>query len=267
VEGNTVATTSNSRPFAARHEFLIRRLHSLTGLIPVGAFMTVHLVANASILEGPGAFQRTVYQIHSLGKLLPLVEWVFIFLPILFHGLFGLIIIRGGLMNTGTYPYVSNVRYMLQRASGMIALLFIVSHVFHMHGWFHADAWVRNIVEPLGGARFRPYSAPSTLGAAMQGVVIPALYGIGVLTCVFHLANGLWTMGITWGVWTSPAAQRRANWVCGIAGTFLAVVGLSALYGSATVDLEQATRVEDAMYSSKVAAHELVPNPHKRAGR
>ena len=117
MEGNTVATTSNPRPFVARHEFFLRRLHSLTGLIPVGAFMTVHLVANASILESPGAFQRTVYQIHSLSGLLPVVEWGFIFLPILFHGLFGLIIIRSGLMNTGTYLYASNVRYMMQRAA------------------------------------------------------------------------------------------------------------------------------------------------------
>ena len=51
------------------------------------AFMTVHLLANASVLESPGTFQRAVYQIHSLGKLLPVVEWGFIFLPILFHAI------------------------------------------------------------------------------------------------------------------------------------------------------------------------------------
>ena len=227
--------------------------------------MTVHLLANASILESPGAFQRTVYQIHALGMLLPVVEWLFIFLPILFHGLLGLVIIRWGLMNTGTYPYASNIRYMLQRASGLIALVFILWHVFHMHGWFHADVWLKHVAEPLGGARFRPYSAPSTLGAAMQGVLMPFIYGIGVLTCVFHFANGLWTMGITWGVWTSPGAQRRANWLCGTVGAVLGVVGMAALYGAVTVNQERAIRVEDAMYSAKLAAHEILPNEHKRA--
>ena len=146
MERNTVATPSNPRSFLARHEFLIRRLHSLTGLFPIGAFMTLHLATNASILESPGTFQRAVYQIHSLGSLLPVVEWAFIFLPILFHGLFGLVIIRGGLMNAGAYPYASNIRYVLQRVTGLLALAFIVLHVFHMHGWIHADVWVKNIV-------------------------------------------------------------------------------------------------------------------------
>ncbi len=216
IERNPVATTSNPRPFLARHEFLIRRLHSLSGLIPVGAFMTVHLLANASVLESPGAFQRIVYQIHSLGNLLPLVEWAFIFVPILFHAVLGVVIILSGSMNTNRYRYASNVRYTLQRVTGVIAFVFIMWHVFHMHGWFHAEAWLQYVAEPLGGHEFRAYSAGSTLGAAMSASpIIPVLYAIGVLSCVFHLANGLWTMGITWGVWTSPAAQRGATWVCG----------------------------------------------------
>ncbi len=162
-------TATTSQSFLARHEFLIRRLHSLCGLIPVGAFMIVHLTVNASVLNSPGTFQRFVYQIHSLGKILPLVEWAFIFAPILFHGILGVVIIRGGLSNAGRYPYANNIRYTLQRASGVIALLFIVWHVFHMHGWFHFDAWLQNVVEPLGGAQFKPYSAASTAALAMQG--------------------------------------------------------------------------------------------------
>ncbi len=105
---------------------------------------------------------------------------------------------------------------MLQRVTGLVAFVFIVLHVFHMHGWFHADVWLRNVVQPLGGAQFRPYSAASTLGAAMQGGLIPVLYAVGVLSCVFHFANGLWTMGITWGVWTSPAGA--AAYDVGLAG-------------------------------------------------
>src|SRR6185436_13411010 len=107
--------------------------------------------------------------------------------------------------------YVNNVRYTLQRATGMIAFFFILWHVLHMHGWFHAKWWVEGIAEPLGGANFSPFNAASTMGAAMNGFVVPLLYAIGVLSCVFHLANGIWTMGITWGIWITPAAQRRAN--------------------------------------------------------
>ena len=228
--------------------------------------MSVHLLANASVLESPGTFQRAVYQIHALGSLLPVVEWCFIFLPILFHALFGVVIVFSGQMNTGTYRYASNYRYTLQRITGILAFLFIMWHVFHMHGWFHADAWLSNVADPLGGHKFRAFSAPSTLGAAMTAnVIVPILYAIGVLSCVFHLANGIWTMGITWGVWTSPAAQRRANWICTAAGLLLAVVGMSGLYGAMTVDPVQAVEAENKMYDAKVASGEVVANEHKRA--
>lgn len=251
--------------FFGRHEFLIRRLHSLSGLIPVGAYMTVHLLVNASILNGPGSFQTNVNQIHSLGMVLPVVEWGFIFLPLLFHMLVGIWIIRTGKSNTDQYRFVSNWRYTLQRWSGVIATVFILLHVFHLHGWFHFDSWLKNVAEPLGMAKFRPYNAASTLALAMSGFMWPPFYVIGVLCCVFHLANGIWTMGITWGVWLSPAAQRRANYVCAAFGIGLAVVGLSAIVGVQRTDVEEARTVENAMYEQKVHTGEIKPDPHKRS--
>ena len=53
------AAEESSLPFLVKHEFLVRRLHSLSGLIPVGAFMTVHLLVNASVvLLDAGIFYR-----------------------------------------------------------------------------------------------------------------------------------------------------------------------------------------------------------------
>jgi succinate dehydrogenase / fumarate reductase, cytochrome b subunit len=259
----------NSASFLARNDFLIRRLHSLTGLIPVGAFMCVHLLVNASVLESPAAFQRNVYQIHSLGSLLPVVEWAFIFLPILFHACIGVVIVAGGMPNTGNYPYQANYRYLLQRITGLLAFLFIAIHVFHMHGWFHADVWLEKVVHPLGGAQFKPFNAASTAGLALQSVVMVAVYLIGVLSCVYHLANGIWTMGITWGVWISPAAQSRALKVCGLFGVLLAVVGVGGIFGMRQQGqgekLNEARQVEDRIYQHKIDAGDLAPNAEKRA--
>ena len=261
-----------NQSFLARHEFLIRRLHSLSGLIPVGAYMCIHLLTNASTLDSPATFQRAVYQIHSLGSLLPVIEWGFIFLPILFHAVIGVVIIRGGLPNYGSYKYTGNLRYTLQRATGMIAFVFILYHVFHMHGWFHFEAWREHVALPLGGAQFAPYSAASTLGAAMRGVAMPLIYGIGVLSCVFHLANGIWTMGITWGVWVSPAAQKRADYVCITFGVALAFVGLGALggavrLGNSDAAYKEAIQAEDKMWKAKTASGEVdaETGQHKRA--
>ncbi len=254
--------------FLARHEFLIRRLHSLSGLVPVGAYMVVHLATNASVLGGPGAFQSKVYTIHSLGPLLPLVEWTFIFIPILFHAIVGVAIMRGIVPNTVSYRYGANWRYTMQRVTGMIAFVFIGWHVFHMHGWFHGEGWLKNVVEPYGGGQFRPYNAASSAGLALQSLVVAGLYAVGVLSCVFHLANGIWTMGITWGVWTSPAAQRRALWVCGVFGVLLGVVGLSALGGMRAAGsgkaLDEARQVENRMYEHRIEAGDVTPDRHKR---
>ena len=58
-----------------------------------------------------------------------------------------------------------------------------------------------------------------------------AAYVVGVVVSVYHLGNGLWTAGSTWGVWTSPAARRGANYPCAAVGLALLVVGLGALVG------------------------------------
>lgn len=252
--------------FLSRNQFLLGRLHSLSGIVPVGAYMVVHLLTNASILDSAGKFQANVYLIHSLGSALWIVEWIFIFIPLIFHSVYGLLILRDSQPNSATYTYASNIRYTLQRATGLIAFAFIFYHVFHMHGWLHADWWANSVVNPLGGGQFKPYNAASTAGAALQNNFILLLfYGIGVLASVFHLANGVWTFGITWGIWVSPKAQARANYLAIAVGLLVGAAGLGALVGMAKVDVAKAKEVEDKMYEARVASGEIVDNPHKRS--
>lgn len=256
-----------SLSFLERHAFLIRRLHSLTGLIPVGAYLCVHLTVNASVLNSPETFQSNVYAIHALDRLLPVVEWTFIFLPILFHAAIGFVIIAGGLPNQKSYPYARNWQYTLQRWTGVVAFLFIAYHVFHMHGWIHADWWITHVAEPLGGAQFRAFNATSTAATALENTVVAAAYAVGVLASVYHLANGVWTMGITWGVWITPKSQTAALRVCAVGGVLLAVVGLSALGGMRAVAeprrLQEVRQREYEIYEHRVEAGMVRPNEHK----
>lgn len=254
---------AEGQSFLVRHEFIIRRLHSLSGLIPVGAYMVIHLMVNASVSDDPSTFQSAVYGIHKLPALW-VIEWGFIFLPILFHAIIGVIIIRGGLPNSSSYAYTSNIRYTLQRATGMIAFLFILWHVFHMHGWLHIDPWLKHVAEPLGGHQFRPYNASSTAAAALQASwIIPVLYGIGMLACVYHLANGIWTMGITWGVWVTPRAQKWANYACGGIGVALAVIGLISIVGFSKVNIEAARQRENNWLEKRIETGDVKEDPDK----
>lgn len=221
-----------------RYEFVIRRFHSLTGLLPVGGFLVFHLATNASVLDGAPTFQARVDQIHTIGpSTLFLLEWAFIFLPILFHGLVGAAIVIRGKRNVANYPYTGNFRYTLQRWTGVVALVFVFWHVFHMHGWLRFEWWADHVAHPLGGAQFDPSHAAATAGAAVfSSVLMAAFYVVGVLACVYHLANGVWTAGITWGLWTAPRAQRWANVPCLILGLAVAVFGMGALYGFRQVE-------------------------------
>ena len=107
------------------------------------------------------------------------------------------------------YPYRENFRYTLQRWTGVIALAFILWHVFHTRGWLPGEWWMEHVTRPLGGGTFDAADAAATAAAAIQAsLAVQIAYVVGILASVYHFANGLWTMGITWGVWTSP--QRPA---------------------------------------------------------
>jgi succinate dehydrogenase / fumarate reductase cytochrome b subunit len=149
-----------------------------------------------------------------------------------------MLIVTRGKRNVFQYPYQENVRYTLQRITGVIAFAFILWHVFQMHGWFHFAWWSEYVTKPLGGAQFDPLHAPATAAAVLQASnLVTVLYIVGVLACVYHLADGLWTAGITWGVWTSPRAQLRARAPCTALGVVLLIVGMAAIYGMQKVPL------------------------------
>jgi succinate dehydrogenase / fumarate reductase cytochrome b subunit len=228
--------------------------------------MCVHLLTNASLANGPEVFQNAVFAIHSL-PFLPVIEWVFIFLPILFHAVVGVWIARSGHSNVRAYPFVSNRRYTWQRITGYIAFVFIFIHVFHLHGWFHADWWLKTVAEPIGMAQFRPYNAASSLAEAMGslGVIWYFFYAVGMLSCVFHLANGIWTSGITWGLWLTPKSQARASIACGVFGVLLGLVGLSSLWSVNRTDAASAKAIEDEMYDVRVRGRLIPPDEHKRS--
>lgn len=191
-----------------RTYFLLRRLHSLTGLV-FGGYLIVHLLVNATIAQGGNHYQEQVNKIHSL-PFLPLIEWTFIYLPIIYHTIYGIWITITGQPNTSNYPYGKNWAYVAQRVSAIIIVLFMVFHVLSLK--YHA----------LGiGLGFNPHAAMDTVGRHMdQSFFITwIVYPLGILASCFHLANGFWTAAITWGLTISAASQKRWGFVC--AGLFV----------------------------------------------
>jgi succinate dehydrogenase / fumarate reductase cytochrome b subunit len=207
--------------------FLLRRLHSLTGVV-FGGYIVVHLLINATLVEGarsdhaPTVFQQQVDKIHSL-PFLPAVEWTFIYLPILYHTFYGIWIIAAGHPNANRYSYGKNWFYTLQRVSAIILVFFIVFHVLGMKGVFGGEV---GQALKLGSVKtetigdkltFVPvdYATQSTanhMNAAwwIWGIIYP----VGILASCYHLANGFWTAAITWGLTVSAKSIRRWGLVC-----------------------------------------------------
>ena len=101
--------------------FLLRRLHSLTGIIPVGAFLFEHiLISNSTAITGPEAYARQVSFLANL-PLVFFLELFGIWIPIAFHALYGFYIWYRGDGNAIAYPWSGNWMYTAQRWTGGIA--------------------------------------------------------------------------------------------------------------------------------------------------
>ena len=110
------------------YSFIWRKLHSLSGIVPIGAFLLEHLLSNFEALKGPAAYGAQVRFLNCL-PLVRVLEWTFIFIPILYHGIYGVYIWLRGKSNVVYYPWAGNWMYVAQRWTGIVAFAYIVQHV------------------------------------------------------------------------------------------------------------------------------------------
>jgi succinate dehydrogenase / fumarate reductase cytochrome b subunit len=96
--------------------YLLKRLHSLTGVVPVGLFLLGHFFASSYALNGPGAYNGISGFLARLPHV-QLVELFGIAVPILFHMVL-VIIVTTGQASLRRFPYAHNWTYVLQRLLG-----------------------------------------------------------------------------------------------------------------------------------------------------
>ena len=232
--------TSSAPPslsFEERHHFLLRKLHSLSGVIPIGVFLIEHLITNSMAFYGAEKFNKSVQFIADLPFLF-FLEVFGIFLPLAFHAIYGIKIAMSGRPNAAQYPYMANQRYTLQRVTGYIAFAFLIVHLakFRFAHWIglaeqhflHTGDYYRTTYEGL--MEWTPW------GVSIPASVVLAFYVIGLGAACFHFANGLWTFCISWGITIGEKAQQRVGVVAAAIGLGLFGLGILSLYGFATMD-------------------------------
>ena len=205
------------------HSFFWRKLHSLTGIVPIGAFLIEHIVSNFETVNGPLAYAKTVLFLNSL-PLVRVLEWTLIFIPLAYHALYGVYIVIRGRNNVNVYPWAGNWMYLSQRITGIIALLYIAYHV-----------WTQ---------RFSGVSLPEHPGAAFHKVqvelanpLVLAIYVIAMIATTWHFAYGVWLFAAKWGITPGEKARKTFGYVCAVAGIALCLMGLGSIYAVVTAPL------------------------------
>ncbi|NLW23991.1 MAG: succinate dehydrogenase [Clostridia bacterium] len=186
--------------FFEKHYFLLRKLHVITGVLPVGVFLLVHLTINSYALVSPEIYTQRAAMMKEL-PFLTFLETFFIFVPILYHGLFGLYVVYIAKNNVLKFTYSRNWAFYLQRITAIITFIFLIYHVLTTR--FSGEAITYEFMSNI---------------LASPGMLI--FYIVGVLAAMYHLANGLWAFFIDLGITIGPKAQRTVE----IASYFIFVV-------------------------------------------
>ena len=198
--------------------FILRRLHSLSGVLPIGAFLLFHFFENASARRGAAAFDATVVKISEMPYLY-VVEIFGLLAPILFHSIFGLMIASHAThptaIRSATLPFNRTWHYVMQRITGVVALFYIGYHVMSTRMW---ALFVKG-----------DHITFADMQAKLAEPFAFWVYVAGIVAITYHFSNGLGSFSITWGIVRKERAMRALAY--GTQGLFvvLCLVGLDIL--------------------------------------
>ena len=200
--------------------FILRKLHQLTGIMPLGFFLLEHFYTNSKAIAGAADFNTAVKDLQSIPYIL-LVEIGGIFIPLIYHAVYGMVITVEARPNNLHYPYSRNWFYTIQRVTGVILFFFITFHVLNFR--FGLIPGLNTV-----SVAHNPEQAFSVVAREFSMWPIFIVYVIGISSTVWHLANGVWLFLVDWGITIGERAQRISGYACLGIGAVLLAVGINA---------------------------------------
>jgi len=194
---------------------LARRLHSISGVVPVGVFLAFHLYSNAEARRGADAYNALARKIQQTPALLA-VEVLLVAAPLLFHGIYGLFRIADE-PPAPAGPGARRVLAIAQRATGVVLFVFVFVHL-----------WTARLVQIRDHASLDLFRL---MQAVLASPWLHAAYIAGVLAATFHLSAGLWTFADGWGIAATPRSRRVAAALAAVVFAALSALGLASLNG------------------------------------
>jgi len=200
--------------------FLLRKLHQITGIVPLGLYFLVHMYTNSTVMSGEKVFEDHVTDIHHLPFLI-FIETFGIFIPLVFHSVYGIFISAEARNNGISYGYARNWFYIFQRVTGIFLFFFLTFHILNLRFGL------------IPGLNTTPVAGNATLAydIVAREFAIPwvmILYILGITATAWHLAYGLFLFAVDWGIVIGEKAQRYLLYGSVAAAVFLSAIGINA---------------------------------------
>ena len=203
--------------------FILRKLHQLSGIVPLGLFLLEHFYTNSKSLSGAADFNKAVEDLQSIPYII-FVEIGGIFIPLIYHAVYGLVITMEARPNNLAYPYPRNWFYLIQRITGVILFFFILFHVLNFRFGMIPGLNTMSVAT-------HPDQAFEIVAREFRMIPIFIVYLVGITATVWHLANGIWLFLVDWGITIGERAQRLTGYACIAFGAVLLLVGVNAAVG------------------------------------
>lgn len=195
--------------------FVRSRLGSFLAVVPLSIWTIHHLWSNLSAFKGAEAWQADVTEYAHPAAFF--ASSLVALLPLALHTIWGIGRLRTTRVNVIQYRYFANVKYVIQRLSAVGLLLFLGAHIWLA---FLRPRLTTGRPEPFADIAHEMYHHVPTL----------LVYVLGVLGVAYHLANGLQTFTMGWGVVATRRALRRLDLLTWLVFLSLLAMGWGAVY-------------------------------------
>jgi len=207
-------TTAPAADRAARPTLRVR-LGSLLAIAPLGFWTVVHLWNNLGAFRGGEAWEESVTSYaHPVAQLL---VGLVVLVPLVLHTVWGIGRLLTSKPNNVRYGYFANAKYALQRLSAIGLLLFLGAHL-----------WLAMIQPRLVEGHAETFADIAHEMRFHTPTLV--VYLLGTLGIAYHLANGVQTFCMGWGIVASRRALRHLDVVVYATFVVLLAMGWGAVY-------------------------------------
>jgi succinate dehydrogenase / fumarate reductase, cytochrome b subunit len=211
----TASSTALPSAAEARSAFLRARLASALAILPLGGWTVVHLWNNLSAFQGADAWQTAVTTYpHPFAEAF---TGILVLVPLAIHTVWGIGRMISSRPNLVRYRFYGNLKYVLQRVAGLGLLVALGAHLWL--AMLHPRIELGHAEEFQDIAQEMHFHRPT--------LVVYILLTLGL---AFHLANGLQTFSMGWGIVSSRKGLRRLEWLVGGIFVVLLAMGWGAVY-------------------------------------